>query len=292
MSPRRKTRRKPATQKEQKLILVLVGLFLVSAGLFHWHNATKNPDCAPECPHGREVLAPVIAAASHRHALSPDLVTALIWKESRFRSCARGDHGEYGLMQITDGAVEDWCVATHSKVPSTRDLLNPEINLEIGCWFLSRALSRWNGYASQESLALAEYNAGRTTVLKKWKPESPETPLDLDKITYPGTRDYVRQILQKRDGYHAEHSPRQSAQTPVSPRKASPASPKIRTIPRIPEPMGRPAEGEAPTPSPEVDTPFFEIVPEESPESPAAPAAPPPASSPVMESAGGAPANH
>ena len=277
MSPRRPTHRKPATKNERKFILVLVVLFLVSAGLFHWRNATKSPDCTPECPHDREVLAPIIAAASHRHDLSPDLVTALIWKESRFRSCARGDHGEYGLMQITDGAVEDWCVATHSKVPSTQDLLTPEINLEIGCWFLSRAFTRWKGYVSQEALALAEYNAGHATVLKNWKPESPESPLDLDKITYPGTRDYVRQILQKRDDYRAEHSPKQPAKEPAVPKEEERSTyPKMRPTIRIQEPMGHPTKDKAQTPSPE-GTPSFEIVPEES---------------PVVESPDEAPATH
>lgn len=282
MPPRRPSHRKPATRTERKVILAVAALFLLSAALFHWRRTAHSPDCSPGCPHGRAALSAAIAEASHRHGLSPDLVSAVIWKESRFRSCARGDHGEYGLMQITDAAVEDWSKATRHGVPSPKELLSPGINLEIGCWFLARALSRWEGYASQEPLALAEYNAGHSTVLKLWKPDSHDTALDLAQITYPGTREYVRQILRQRDVYSAEHP-----QTPQqqNPGQGNPQNPQ----PQAPSPEAETTPASAPQPSPEA---IPALVPETPsgpvPESASDPSSPPPdaASEPSGEAPG------
>lgn len=282
MPPRRAKRRKPATRTERKIILALLGLFLISAALFHWRRTTQSPACPPECPHGREALSAAIAEASHRHGLSPDLVAALVWKESRFRSCARGDHGEYGLMQITDAAVEDWSKATRHGVPTTKELLSPDINLEIGCWFLARALSRWKGYASQEPLALAEYNAGRSTVLKLWKPDSPDTAVTPEQITYPGTREYVRQILHQRDVYRAGHPQKPKQQNAGQEKSLNPQpqapSPETKTTP-APEPRLSPGVNPAHVPE-TTSEPVPESAPEPEPSFPAPDSAPEPSGEP------------
>ena len=44
-----------------------------------------------------------IVAAARRHGLDPDLVRALIFRESRFNPQARGSRGEVGLMQFAQG---------------------------------------------------------------------------------------------------------------------------------------------------------------------------------------------
>ena len=104
-------------------------------------------------------------------------------------------------MQITDGAVQDWARVTRQPCPSRAELFHHGKDLDIGCWYLARCRSHWDGYASQEILQLAEYNAGRTKVLKDWAPEKPETPISLEDISYPGTRSYVRQILERCEHY-------------------------------------------------------------------------------------------
>ena len=150
-----------------------------------------------------EELLPLLEESARRHGLSPALVRALIWKESRFRPDAIGAKGELGLMQVTKGAAQDWARVHKTTRPRRRQLLDPERNLEIGCWYLARAWEHWDGYLSQESLALAEYNAGRTQVLRNWKPAAPGTPLHLEEITFPETRDYIQSILRQKALYEA-----------------------------------------------------------------------------------------
>lgn len=155
---------------------------------------------------GEEELLPAIYAAAKKHSLEPELVRAVIWKESRFNPDSIGKIGEIGLMQITDGAVQDWARVNRQPIPSRQELFQPETNLEIGCWYLAHTGKHWDGYASQEILQLAEYNAGRTIVKKEWAPQSPEHPVSLEQITYPSTQSYIKQILERRDHYRTESS--------------------------------------------------------------------------------------
>lgn len=98
--------------------------------------------------------------------LKPELVKALIWRESRFNPCARGKSGEIGLMQVRRSVVIDWARA-HSieKVPSGEEVMDPYMNIMIGAWNLSRAMSRWSGRSTTVALALFEYNAGRSCLV-------------------------------------------------------------------------------------------------------------------------------
>ena len=105
-------------------------------------------------------------------------------------------------MQLMDGAVEDWARNNRpASPPSRRQLFQPELNIEIGTWYLAQASAHWEGYASQEILMLAEYNAGYSRVVKNWKPSDKNEKLSPEQVSFPGTRDYIMQILQKRTEY-------------------------------------------------------------------------------------------
>ena len=155
--------------------------------------------------HDEEMLLPLIEQVAHKHGVPAALVRALIWKESRFNQFSVGSKGEVGLMQITDGAVQDWARRTKSDMPSRFDLFIPEINLEIGTWYLGQASRHWKGYASQDLLTLAEYNAGYGKVSDSWAPKDPQTVVALSEITYPGTRQYVQMILERQKHYETTH---------------------------------------------------------------------------------------
>lgn len=156
----------------------------------------------------REALfTPLVEEAARRHELSPSLVKAVIWKESRWLPTVVGGHGEVGLMQITPGAVADWQRLEKQAAPLRRDLFSPALNIEIGTWYLAWTGKHWQDYKAREILQLAEYNAGYTRVSKLWKPESPELDLPLTKISFPGTRDYIKQILARKAHYEKkEHA--------------------------------------------------------------------------------------
>ena len=138
--------------------------------------------------------------SARRHNIRPSLVFALIQKESNFDANARGKHQEYGLMQIRDGAADDWCRAMKNpKFRSYGKLIEPELNVEIGTWYLAKAQRRWKGYKYQDQIALAQYNAGPGRV-KEWIPKEKNGEF-LPLVKIASTRDYITKILEFEKDY-------------------------------------------------------------------------------------------
>lgn len=145
----------------------------------------------------------LIVSAGRRNGVYPPLLKAVIWKESRFDRSCRGSKGELGLMQIMpQAAVKDWENKFQRHVPSDGALMDPELNIEIGSWFLGRALDRWKDYTEAETLALCEYNAGIQRA-ESWKPLLHDGKV-LPNIDIETTRRYVKEILERRDQYERE----------------------------------------------------------------------------------------
>jgi soluble lytic murein transglycosylase len=136
-----------------------------------------------------------ITAAANAHGLPAPLVKALIRQESKFNADAVGKHGEIGLMQLLPaGSAAEWARINHRPVPSRRQLADVHTNLNIGCWYLARAVKKWSGYRHGTELALAQYNAGEKNAIR-WKPPTPDGEV-IPRITWPGTRRYVSNIMQ------------------------------------------------------------------------------------------------
>ncbi len=93
-------------------------------------------------------LNQVIAAASGRYRLDPDLVNSVIRAESGFNVRAVSRKGAQGLMQLMPGT------ASKLGVPNAFD---PEANIEGGTKYLRELLER---YDFDLVKALAAYNAG------------------------------------------------------------------------------------------------------------------------------------
>ncbi len=144
-----------------------------------------------------------IAAAAARHNLPPELVRAVVFQESRFDPFARGSRGEYGLMQVLpQGAAAEWARVLRRPVPGRAELCTPQVNLEIGCWYLARAMERWKKYRCRTELALCQYNAGESRA-ERWKPETPDGEV-IDRIGIGSTRIYVQRIMRRYRSYLEE----------------------------------------------------------------------------------------
>ena len=109
---------------------------------------------------------PLIEQISAEYGLKATFIQALIWQESKFKARATGSVGEIGLMQLRMSTVRDWAKAHKRRVPTKQMVYNTELNLRIGIWRIDLALKNWEGYPEQIMLALCEYNAGRTAVLR------------------------------------------------------------------------------------------------------------------------------
>ena len=134
--------------------------------------------------------------------LPPELLKAVIWKESRFRAEQIGSKGELGLMQLMGPAIEDWARTLRRPVPSRRELMRPALNIEVGAWYLGWCGRRFPAHreASGLVLQLAVYNAGFGRA-RQWLPKDPAQVLTIEDISFPTTRDYIRQILTRMSYY-------------------------------------------------------------------------------------------
>jgi soluble lytic murein transglycosylase len=147
----------------------------------------------------------LIVQASARYGVPPELIKAVIWRESRFHPDKTGQHGERGLMQITEGAAADWARVEKIETFVPADLFDPKVNIEAGAWYLKKALDHWAAKDDPVPFALAEYNAGRTRV-KRWVNDSGrgETAGADDLQTamdFPATKSYIAAITARQDFY-------------------------------------------------------------------------------------------
>ena len=124
----------------------------------------------------------------HNRGLDPYLVLSLIRQESAFNPAARSSAGARGLMQLMPATARQL-----KKRIKTRQLKNPDLNLQLGIKYLKRLIGKYDGNLIY---ALAGYNAGESKV-KKWREEifSDDNPLSIiEMIPYRETRNYVKLI--------------------------------------------------------------------------------------------------
>jgi soluble lytic murein transglycosylase len=148
----------------------------------------------------------LIREISQAQNMDPMLVKAVIWRESAFDETMRGRNGERGLMQVTEPAAKDWARVEHAQF-KPEELFDPRTNLEIGTWYLRKALDRYQGRDEPVPFALAAYNAGKSRV-DRWiastnhGPQATGTDLRTN-IDFPSTKKYVRSIEQRYAFYKA-----------------------------------------------------------------------------------------
>lgn len=132
------------------------------------------------------------------------LVASVIMNESRFQNDARSSRGAIGLMQIMPETAQWIALQLGDDNFSLEKLHEPETNIRYGVWYLAELQRE---FAGNNILALAAYNAGRGTV-RDWIEEGnwPWTFHTLDKIPYPETRSYVKNVLQNRIRYEKLYS--------------------------------------------------------------------------------------
>jgi len=175
----------------RRILIAVAILLLISAVSIGWlHHHTSRFDY-------------IIGQAAARNGLDFHLVKALIYEESWFRPEILGAAGELGLMQITAAAASDF--STYKKFPPIGDSqrMEPELNVEIGCWYLKRSIDRYKDSPYPVLFALLRYNAGETRS-DSWLKLALSNPRQdgvseedhcLSVVDFPKTRAYARRIL-------------------------------------------------------------------------------------------------
>jgi soluble lytic murein transglycosylase len=134
----------------------------------------------------------IIRELSEKYDLPKEMVYAVIHTESRFREDARSHRSAAGLMQLMPDTAA-WAAERIGMTEYNNDrILEPEINIELGCWYLSWLYIQFDG---EWDTVLAAYNAGNGRV-SQWL-RDPEYSVDgrtLYHIPYTETRNYVQRV--------------------------------------------------------------------------------------------------
>lgn len=135
---------------------------------------TSVPTQAPRTPASNAspdgVVAAAIERASSRQTLSPLLLSAVAWRESRFNQGAISPKGARGVMQLMPQTARSLGV----------DPADLEANVAGGAAYLASLMRRYDGDLRR---ALAAYNAGPAAVDRYGGvPPFPETVAYVDAI--------------------------------------------------------------------------------------------------------------
>lgn len=127
---------------------------------------------------------PLVLQESKRNLVSPYLVAALIFNESRFRTNSRSEAGARGLMQLMPETAAEMAQKAGIASFQIDSLDEPETNIRLGTLYLAELFER---FTSEEDV-LAAYNAG-PTVVRSWKEEGRG-------IAFVETRAYVTNVIE------------------------------------------------------------------------------------------------
>lgn len=125
------------------------------SGAVQWHDpnsprATDKPALYSQSRFPTSspvVFAEALRNTAQKYALSPALLEALVWQESRWHSDARSPKGAIGLTQLMPATALAFGV----------DARDPLANLDAGAHYIRLLLNHFGGDINK---ALAAYNAG------------------------------------------------------------------------------------------------------------------------------------
>lgn len=150
----------------------------------------------------------LIARQAKVYSLDETLVWSVIYEETYFRAWKIGGADEVGLMQVTPMVARMWAKETglqefeKQTAENVNEFLSdPERNIQVGCWYLEKLRERYRGYAAEDAMTLAAYNAGASRVEEWMKISSTPAQMSeqsfIEKIGIVSTKAYVTSILER-----------------------------------------------------------------------------------------------
>lgn len=179
--------------------LILVSVAIISLMIFSTDMflGVKNKIVGVFYP---QKYSEYVTQYSKEYSVDEALVYAVIRTESSFREDVTSSAGAMGLMQIMPDTFM-WLQDVEDKGAnySESDLLNPQINIKYGTYYLSILLEHYDG---NEKLALAAYNGGMTNV-DNWLQDNRYSTdgENLNSIPYKETSKYVERVEKTKQTY-------------------------------------------------------------------------------------------
>ena len=125
--------------------------------------------------------------------LDSGFVAAMAYEESRFDPKAVSPAGAIGLMQIMPSTGKSMARRLGIRRFSSSNLFNPELNIRLGCYYISQLMKTFKG---QLELVAAAYNGGPGRV-NGWIKRFGDEEIDefVEDIPYPETRRHVKKTI-------------------------------------------------------------------------------------------------
>lgn len=170
------------------LFILVVAFFILINSSFDLWTVRRN-------------LAPVryqseISKYADKFALDEELLTALIYVESRFDQYSQSPKGAVGLMQLMPSTA-NWIADQlgHSNF-NLEDLDDPELNIKFGSWYFAYLYQKFD---KDLIITIAAYNAGENNV-RKWINNGWDGDMK-QKLPFSETDNFVRRVLSTQEYY-------------------------------------------------------------------------------------------
>jgi soluble lytic murein transglycosylase len=156
---------------------------------------------------------------ARQNNLDPFLVAALARQESEFNPKAVSVSSARGLTQIMPSTGRELSRRLHIRPYSTGRLFQPQVNLQLGTYYLRSVADSVDG---RWEAALAAYNAGLSRA-KDWSTwgEFREAAEFVETVPFTQTREYIQIVLRNADIYRQLYA---APETAAVKRPAPPAS--------------------------------------------------------------------
>ena len=141
----------------------------------------------------------IVEEKSEAFGVDKYLVYAVMRTESKFKEDAVSAAGAKGLMQLMDETAAECNEKGGFGFNIPEDIFLPEVNITLGCYYLSGLLEEYGG---DVSLAVTAYNGGTGNV-GKWLSDSNLSDGDggLLDIPFEETKDYLDKVIDAYDKY-------------------------------------------------------------------------------------------
>jgi soluble lytic murein transglycosylase len=165
---------------------VTSGAVLGVATWFAEHYAV-GPGSAP--------YRPIIDRWAREYGVDPDMVAAVLECESSGRPRAVSRSGARGLMQLMPETAAGMAAELGLPDPSPQRVFDPELNIRLGTYYLSKLWARFGG---DRVLVIAAYHAGPSRIADSLKRRgNPSGERLLPDIDAPVTRAYVGKVVRR-----------------------------------------------------------------------------------------------
>ena len=135
----------------------------------------------------------IIMKHSQEYEVDPYLIASIIKVESNYDPYAQSSKDARGLMQVLPSTGKWAAEELDLKKFYTEELYVPEINIQIGTWYIQKLNQQFHGNIH---LVIAAYNGGSGNISKWLEDERySKDGKNLEYIPFEETRNYIEKVL-------------------------------------------------------------------------------------------------